>query len=347
MDDYNDKIIEIPVTDVDVTDDIDRYDLLSESYAAMMSIWNNNSFRLATESLSNSLSRISDTIQSTIASRDFYETTLSYISDTASEVANTIKTITENYVFESTHTAIETMQTSLAGSTILAEIMQNAAVTSSQGIGSILQDAITPALYDIASHSHYCISDSLHKTLMESSIITDVVRICSSSAIQVLTPVLADYDVPPVVIAADALTRAMSSIALDFSEISENLLQTHDYINVFSKMFGSVRYAAELMTNHLSKYIFDEKIALHNLVHLLFRILNKIHERDRKRIQCFITSSPLEVVSTVVLINVKTEEPIKHIDYSARIRKLYLQKHQRISDESDDLDNTHSLLLAS
>lgn len=347
MDDHNDIMditIDIPETDIDVIENIDQYASLSESYAAMMSVWNNDSFRQAAESLSNSMSRISEIVQPIIASREYYETALSSIAGTVSQFSQAVRPLAESCALESARTAVEAMQRSLAGSNLLAEAVQNSAVTALQGITPALKAAVTPAISDIASQSLCLISDNLHEKLMESSIISDAIKVCSSNAFPALTPALSEY-IFPAETAAKALGSAMSAMAYDFSGISEALLRTYDYMDAFSEMIQSVRSAAELMANRLSEFIFDRATALHDLGHLLLRILWRIKERGRKTRQYYITGPPPAILSAAALAKVKTAEPIKYVDYSARIRKLYLQKHQRISDESDDLDNDSTLKL--
>lgn len=208
-------------------------------------------------------------------------------------------------------------------------------------IGPLLEEAFPPAVSACSTFDFTAFAGSIFDSLKESELISDIFR---SKVELPFVPALSDYFSPAVSV-AESVKTAISSLALDFNGISDALHHAYDYVDALSGIALAVHSATEQMADQLAVHTlgYHSNTTLHELHHLIISILRRFREVAQKHRQEVGTPIPASIAAVV---KVPTTEPTPFVEFADRIRQTYLQKHQRISDESDDLNIGYQILAA-
>ena len=343
---------------------------LSDIYGAIGPAWDTDAMQAATASLSNALRGISDCIQPAMTSCLCSEEAISSISSSMGRIAESIKPLATSCALEGATAAVEQLRDAVALSPAVTEALActasenlstiaervhdsvNIDPTIATALSSTLQSSIaetvkplvTSCAMDNLSTLVRCASEEME---FKTSIVDSAVR-AANAALQESRPLLEDTCSPIHTMLTAIEERYITSF--DLSMISSALSKacdfSHNIVDLFCGVSGLLDGLRESIIG-ISEYMYalleDAYYGFRSFSHLLFHLLFSIWESRPRR---HMLPGEVAVMRAAALIRIDLAPPIRIREFAVRIRQSYLQKHQRIGDDSEDMNDSFLRIFA-
>ncbi len=352
-DTYDTEVDEGEVYDGEIVIDCPSASLATaaDTYRAICSSWNTDALRAATASLSDTCRKISESIQPVLASSLYTSAVSEPMASSMSHIAESIKPLVSTCAMEGITTTAERLRDSIAISPAISEAIQNTAATGivsvaesirdtmaidpgvTAALGSTIKDSMAEAVQPLVA------STALENISSIASVAREALSVGAAFSENIMSAArVAVEAVRPMQTALSAWKETMMA-SLDMSKLFSAMTIAIDFTDLFAPYRETMARIADLMHSIWER----SGCSLHGLAHLLFRFL---YSRWKRRPRIFLLPGHEAVRQAAALVNVGLSPPKQIREFAVRIRQTYLLKHQRISDDSEDLDNSFSLILA-
>lgn len=351
---YRDKIvIDVPSTTISSLSDTN----------SMLPTCDSNAIRAASVSLSDICRRLSEYIQPTLASVLYASAVSESISNSMNRIAESIKPLISASTIEGMTTATERLRDSIVLSPFLTEAIRPAAVESVSSIAKSIFSAITldssmtsalgnslqaqtsmvesvrPLVENNAMEGIAPFAESARVMLATNTVISESYEGVTSTAIEAICPSLAE-SIEATRSEVNLFEERMTA-AFDIDRISAAISKLFSFQDLFAETIERMRETFSQITE-MMRAVWDR--AGHNLsglAHLLFHYLYHAWQRRPR-----FSAPPWHnnVKSAAAYVNLGLSPPRQVREYVVRIRQRYLLKHQRKSDDSEDLNDSFSLV---
>ena len=323
----------------------------ADAYKAICSSWNTDALRSATASLSDTFRKISDSIQPVLASSLYASAVSESMTNSMSCIAESIKPLTSAYAMEGMTTAVERLRESVAINPAVSEALQNTASASIASVAESIRDSmaidpgITTALGSTIQNSmaeavQPLVSSSVLEGISSiASVAREALRVGATLSENLMSSArVAVEAVQPVQTALSAWKETLSA-SFDMSKFFSAITIAIDFTDFFEPFRETMARMSDLMSSIWER----SGCSLHGLARLLFRYLcTKWKQRPR----VFLLHGHESIKQAAALVNIGLPPPKQVREFAVQIRETLLIKHQRISDDSDDLDDSFSLVFA-
>lgn len=351
---YKNKIvIDVPSTAISGLSDIN----------STLPAWDSSAIRAASASLSDTCRRLSESIQPALATGLYASAVSESMSNSMSRIAESIKPLVSTCAMEGMTTAAERLRDSIALSPALTEAIRPAAVESissmakslcstialdssvTAALGNSLQaqtsivESVKPLIESSAMEGITSVAESAKEMLAANTAISESCAGVANAAIEAIGPSLTE-SVKPARSVLD-LFAGPATISFDISGITSAISKLFDFRDMFAEMFERMRETFSRITEMMRAVWETAGQSLSGLAHLLFHYLYHVWQ-NRPRFLALPWHNKIQYAAAFV--NIGLSPPGQVREYVVRIRQRYLLKHQRKSDESEDLNDSFSLV---
>lgn len=351
----NETIIDDPGTGISALTDI----------GTILPAWDTSAIQEATASLAETCHKVSVSIQPAISAAQYMSTISKSIASSMSQISESLKPLAS--ICDEITTTKDLLKDVLVPSVAVAETLSpisemsmpavaknlcssieidpsvTTAYTSALQVQASIVESVKPiAIESVAMEGVTSISKSVQEMFAVNSALTENVSNIASSALTTSQPTLVDF-AEPAVMSVESLVAERFVVSLDFSCISAAIAKLFDFKDLIAGMFEHLRETVSGMMEAIHTLWDGAGCSFSGLAHLLFRAL---YHSWQKRPRLLALPWHNRIKNVAALANIGLSPPQQVREFVVRIRQTYLLKHQRISDDSEDLDNSFSLILA-